>query len=117
MNFYIGNSIDNVDLSDYNVEFSDELVNFIYKLRDKGSFDMSKLYEIDPYDDIEIPNKDVFEIIKICKYILDLSLLEEYEEYDEGNQMLKGLLEIAECAIKKGMGLISIGDWYQKTIY
>ncbi|WP_077609163.1 hypothetical protein [Clostridium sp. Marseille-P2415] len=110
MNFYIGDSIDNMELSDSNVEFNDELINFIYKLRDKSSFDMSKLYEIDPYDDIEIPNKDVFEIIKICRYILDLSLLEDYEEYDEGNQMLKELLKLAECAIKKGKGLISIGD-------
>ena len=110
MNFYIGNSIDNVELSDFNVEFNDELINFIYKLRDKSSSDMGKLYEIDPYDDIEIPNKDVFEIIKICRCILDLSLLKDYEEYDEGNQMLKELLEIAECAIKKGKGLISIGD-------
>ena len=110
MNFYIGDSIDNIDLSDSNVEFSDDLINYIYKLRDKSSFDMSKLYEIDPYDDIEIPNKDVFEIIKICKHILDLSLLENYKEYDEGNQMLKELLEIAESAIKKNIGLISIGD-------
>lgn len=97
-------------MNDTNVELNDELIDFIYKMRDKASFDMSKLYEIDPYDDIEIPNKDVFEIIKICKYILDFLLLEDYEEYDEGNQMLKELNEIAGSTMKNDTELILIGD-------
>lgn len=46
MNFYIGNSIGKIDKQDVNVEFSDKLINFIYKLRGQVSFDMSKLYEI-----------------------------------------------------------------------
>ncbi len=50
MNFYIGNSIDEVDIQSDNVEFSDELIEFIYKLREQVPFDMSKLYEINPYD-------------------------------------------------------------------
>ena len=29
MNFYIGNSIDEIDEQDVNVEFSDELIDFI----------------------------------------------------------------------------------------
>lgn len=31
MNFYIGNSIDEIKEQDYNVEFSDELIDFVYK--------------------------------------------------------------------------------------
>ena len=46
MNFYIGNSIGKIDKQDVNVEVSDKLINFIYKLRGQVSFDMSKLYEI-----------------------------------------------------------------------
>ena len=42
MNFYIGNSIDEIDEQDVNVEFSDELIDFIYKLSKQESFDMSK---------------------------------------------------------------------------
>ena len=49
MNFYIGNSIDEVDIQSDNVEFSDELIEFIYKLRKHVPFDMSKLYEINLY--------------------------------------------------------------------
>ena len=32
MNFYIGNSIDEIDEQDVNIEFSDELIDFIYMM-------------------------------------------------------------------------------------
>ena len=38
MNFYIGNSIGKIDKQDVNVEFSDKLINFIYKLREKEKY-------------------------------------------------------------------------------
>lgn len=110
MNFYIGNSIGKIDKQDVNVEFSDKLINFIYKLRGQVSFDMSKLYEIDPYDDVEVSENDLSQIIEIYNYILDASLLQNYEELEEGNQMLQDLVEIAQKAISRGLGLISIGD-------
>ena len=80
MNFYIGNSIDEIDEQDVNVEFSDELIDFIYKMSGRVSFDMSKLYKINPYDDAE------------------------------GRQMLQDLLEIIKKAITRELGLVSIGD-------
>ena len=69
MNFYIGNSIDEIDEQDVNIEFSDELIDFIYKMSGRVSFDMSKLYKIDPYDDVEVSKNDLSPIAKICKYI------------------------------------------------
>lgn len=63
MNFYIGNSIDEIDEQDVNVEFSDELIDFIYKMSGQVSFHMSKLYEINPYDDVEISKNDLSQII------------------------------------------------------
>lgn len=110
MNFYIGNSIDEIDERDVNVEFSDELIDFIYKLSNQVSFDMSKLYEIDPYNDVVISINDLSQIVEICNYILDASLLQNYGEPDEGNQMLRNLIEISQKAMKRGLGLISIGD-------
>ena len=110
MNFYIGNSIDEINEWDINIEFSDELINFIYKLSKQVSFDMSKLYEVDPYDDVEIPENEVSQIIEICNYIMDTSLLQSYREAEEGKQMLHSLVEIAQKAMERGMGLISIGD-------
>ena len=61
MNFYIGNSIDEINEQDVNVEFCDELIDFIYKMSGQVSFDMSKLYQIDPYDDVEVSKNDLFQ--------------------------------------------------------
>jgi len=110
MNFYIGNSIDEINEQDVNVEFCDELIDFIYKMSRQASFDMSKLYQIDPYDDVEISKNDLSQIAEICKYILDTAWLENYEEPDEGRQMLQDLLEITQTAISRDLGLVSIGD-------
>lgn len=110
MNFYIGNSIEEIDEQELNVEFSDELINFIYKLRGQTSVDINKLYKIDPYDDVVVSKSDLVQIIEICNYILDTSLLRNYEEFDEGNQMLHDLVKISQKAISRGLGLISIGD-------
>ncbi len=110
MNFYIGDSIDEIAEQDVNVEFSDELIDFIYKMSRQVSLDMSKLYEIDPYDDVEISKNDLFQIIEICNYILDTSLLENYKEPDEGKQMLQDLVEITQKAMTSDLGLVSIGD-------
>lgn len=110
MNFYIGDSIDGIGEQDVNVEFSDELIEFIYKMSGQVSLDMSKLYEIDPYDDVEIPKNDLFQIVEICNYILDTSLIQNYEKPDEGRQMLQDLLEITKKAMESDLGLVSIGD-------
>lgn len=110
MNFYIGDSIDEIAEQDVNVEFSDELIDFIYKMSRQVSLDMSKLYEIDPYDDVEISKNDLFQIVEICNYILDTSLLENYKEPDEGKQMLQDLVEITQKAMTSDLGLVSIGD-------
>lgn len=110
MNFYMGNSIKEVDEKDSNVEFNDELIAFVYKLDKQVAFDMHQLHEINPYDDVEISIDDLPQIIEICKYILNAELLHEYEEREEGKQMLQGLVEIAQKAISKNLGLVSIGD-------
>lgn len=112
MNFYIGNSVGDVDEQDFNVEFSDELIDYIYKMRGLVSFDMSKLYQIAPYDDVEISKNDLPQIAEICKSILDTTLLQDYEEPNEGRQMLQDLLGIIAKAIARDLGLVSIGDWW-----
>lgn len=110
VNFYIGNSIENIDEQDENIEFSDELLDFIYKSSKQVSIDISKLHKIDPYDDVEISENDIAEIVEICNYILETSLLENYKEPDEGKQMLQDLVKIAQKAKSNGLGLVSIGD-------
>lgn len=112
MNFYIGNSTDEINVQDDSVEFSDELQHFIYKMEMRGqiSIDVSKLYQIDPYDDVEVPKKDLPQIAEICNYFLGTELLQNYKEPDEGRQMLQDLLEITQKAMSRDSGLVSIGD-------
>lgn len=92
------------------MEFSDDLIGFIYKLREQVSIDMSKLYEINPYDDVEISINDLSQFVEICNYILGKSLLRNYGESVEGNKMLLDLTGIAKKAFSRGKGLVSVGD-------
>lgn len=110
MNLYIGNSINDINKQDYNVEVSDELIDFIYKLHTQVSYDLSKLYSIDPYEDVAVANNDLPRIIEICNYILNESLLHDYKNPEEGYQMLRNLAEISQMAVIKGLGLFSVGD-------
>lgn len=110
MNFYIGNSIGEINEQDFNVEFSDELIDFIYKMRKQVSCDMSKLYQIDPYDDVEVSKSDLQQIVEICRYILDTELLQNYGDLSEGMQMIQNLMKITQKALKREVGLVSIGD-------
>ena len=71
---------------------------------------MSKLYEINPYDDVELSKKDLPPIIEVCNYIIRESLLRNYAKPDEGKHMLQNLVELTQKAISRGLGLISIGD-------
>ena len=110
MNFYIGNSIEEVDINDKNVEVSDELLDFIYKVDKRVANGMSILYAIDPYSDEVVYKDDVHKIVQICDYILESSLLREYKEEQEAIEMLEDLLEMAKDALAIESGLVSIGD-------
>lgn len=110
MNFYIGNSIHEINVRDENIEFSDELMGFIYKVDKQVLFGMNKLYDIAPYGDVEISKEDLQDIIQICNYLLNSSLLHGYNDELEGIEMLKNLMEIAKEALGRDTGLVSIGD-------
>lgn len=110
MNFYIGNSIHEINVRDENIEFSDELMGFIYKVDKQVLFGMNKLYDIDPYGDVEISKEDLQDIIQICNYLLNSSLLHGYNDELEGIESLKNLIDIAQEALRRNLGLVSIGD-------
>lgn len=110
MNVYVGNSINDIDIDDRNVEFSDELIEHIFNRKNIVSFDISKLYEINPYSDVEISSVDIPMIINICNNILNSTMLKTYEDFGEAKRMLEGLIDICQDAIKRGAGIVSIGD-------
>lgn len=121
MNFHISKSLneEKVNLDDYNddcdVWVSDNLSNYIYSLKDKIPFKDNVLYEIAPYDDTIITLKDIQQIIDIATYLLNSSLLKnfDYDEDDDGNpeEAMRNLVELSLSAIRQEKNLISIGDW------
>lgn len=110
MNFYIGNSVKDINLNNKNIEFSDELIEYIYNSRDKVLFDMSKLYDIDPYDDVVISADDIQLIINTCKSILASTILEDARESEIWTIMLNELINMAQQALSMETGIVSIGD-------
>lgn len=120
MNFHISKSLneEKVNLDDYNddcdVWVSDNLSNYIYSLKDKIPFKDNVLYEIAPYDDTIITLKDIQQIIDIATYLLNSSLLKnfDYDEDDDGNpeEAMRNLVELSLSAIRQEKNLISIGD-------
>nr|WP_296109150.1 hypothetical protein [uncultured Terrisporobacter sp.] len=110
MNFYIGNSVKDINLNNKNIEFSDELIEYIYNSRDKVLFDMSKLYDIDPYDDVVILADDIQLIINTCKSILVSTILKDVRESEIWTIMLNELINMAQQALSMETGIVSIGD-------
>lgn len=110
MNFYIGKSIKEVDLNSYNVEFSDELLEYIYKNRHVLNLEANVLDQIDPYDDILLVKEQIISIKEICNKFSNSYILQVYEDFDEGKDSLVDLERLCDEAIKKDLLLISIGD-------
>lgn len=110
MNFYIGDTLEEISHDQFNIIFTDELIQYIYCLSKQSTYDMVKLYSINPYSDVSIPYEDLSEIIEICNQIIKEDLLSNYREYDAGMKMLTDLINISQSALADKKGLISVGD-------
>lgn len=97
-------------MNNENIEFSDELIGYIYSSRDEVLFDMSKLYDIDPYDDVVILAEDIQLIINTCKSILVSTILKDARESEIWTIMLNELINMAQQALSMETGIVSIGD-------
>ena len=97
-------------MNNENIEFSDELIGYIYSSRDEVLFDMSKLYDIAPYDDVVILADDIQLIINTCKSILVSTILKDVRESEIWTIMLNELINMAQQALSMETGIVSIGD-------
>lgn len=97
-------------MNNENIEFSDELIGYIYSSRDEVLFDMSKLYDIDLYDDVVISRDDIQLIISACNSILTSTILEGTRELEVWTAMLNNLINMAQQALSMETGRVLIGD-------
>ena len=110
MNFYVGNSLDEIKRNDYNIEFSDDLLQYIYNHREQISADSNVLFEVNPYSDTFLEYENVKALSEICSLIIEADIIKGYDDYDEGVEMLEDLLQIADLAVLNKNGLVIIGD-------
>lgn len=110
MNFYIGNSLDEIKFDDYNIEFSDDLLQYMYNHRKQISANSNVLFEVDPYSDTLLEYENVKEINNICSLCIETGIIKGYNDYDEGIEMINDLLQITKLALLNKKGLIIIGD-------
>lgn len=110
MNFYIGVLISDLDVRDNNVEFNDELLDFICKKSKELSFRADEICGLNPYADTEIPRTDLPQIVNTCHYLLNSAIFENHPNSEEWSGMVCDLIEIAKKAMIEGSGLICIGD-------
>ena len=109
MNFYIGNSFEDLKITDRNIEICDDLLEFLYKnnyIVDSKKF---VLNEIDPYDDTVIDNSKLQQWLAMCNSIVSSKILEQYEDLDEAGNIEELIILIKE-ALKNDLNLILIGD-------
>ncbi len=110
MNFYIGNTIEDLKINDRNVEFSDDLLEYLNKNKRIFGLEEFVLQEIDPYDDTVIENSELQQWLSMCDSIVSSNILEQYEDLDE-TRSVEELIVLINEALNNNLNLIVIGDW------
>lgn len=108
MNFYIGNSMEKLKENDENVELDDEMIEYLYSVRETIPF--ISFFKIDPYSDMVVEKEDIIDIISMCEYVLEEQMLSDYEEYEDIRLAISELNILGRNALKKGEKMIVIGD-------
>ena len=105
MEFYLGESITEVNVNGNCVEISDELLDFLSLNSKTISVDISSIMSINPYGDEIIPKEKIEEL-----YFLSIAL-KKLDMFDyEFLEMLVGLETITRTALDSNCTIVSIGD-------
>lgn len=108
MNFYIGNSIEQLKENDENVELDDEMVEYLYSVNEAIPF--LKFFNIDPYSDTVVEKENIIDIISMCEYVLNEQILDDYDEKEEANKIISDLIVLGYSALRKEAKILVIGD-------
>lgn len=108
MNFYVGNSIEQLNVKEINVELDDEMVEYLYSIKEIIPY--TAFFSLDPYSDTVIEKEDISDIILMCEYVLKEQVLNEYNESDELIFTIKELNDLCCKAINQCEKITVIGD-------
>lgn len=108
MNFYIGNSVGQLNANDESVELGDEIVEYLYSIKENVPFVV--FFTIDPYADTIVKKNNIVDIISMCDYVLESGKLNNYDEKEEIISTIRELDELCCNALKQNKNVIVIGD-------
>ncbi len=110
MNFYIGDSIEKLNVADNNVEIDDDLYEYVYQYREKFGNGLDTFLGIDRFSDSLIYLEEVRKLQKACEALLISGILKQYQHENLAEAAINELIDICDEAYSRHLGLISIGD-------
>ena len=110
MNFYIGNSISEINRQNENVYFSTEFGDYLFDNKDNLGTDLQWFFDIDPYEIALVDVSTIPSIIESCSILAGLRIWEKYDFPKDGETAIIGLLDMSKKAYDKNKGLVSFGD-------
>lgn len=108
MNFYISNSIEQLDINEKNVELNDDMVEYLYSI--KMIIPFTAFFKLDPYSDTIIEKEDIKDIILMCEYVINEQILNDYVGSKELIVVIREFNDLCCNAIKQCKKIVVIGD-------
>lgn len=102
--FYIADSISEALVSDSYIIMDEEIDSFIYENKEVVLPHGNLLIDLDPYDHREFSEKEIYDLISICK------LLSTTFDVEEIKKFAKDLVGLCEKAIIKNKLIVALGD-------
>ncbi len=110
LDFYIADSMKQLDLNAGTMYISEELMEYLYQNRDEIDLDMQYLFNIDPYGDTLLDIPDIQRMNNILQGIYMGKILDGFEEADEAKQSLNKIMALCAYALKLHKKIAIIGD-------
>lgn len=108
MNFYLGSSIERLNVSEKNIELDDDMMAYLYSIKEKIPF--RTFFTIDLYSDTVLEKKGISDILSMCEYLLKEQVLNDYDENEELTLAISELNDLCCNAVKQGEKIVVIGD-------
>ena len=109
MNYYIGDSINDINPNDKNVGISDDLLVFLHNNRHIFCNESFFFQEIDLYDDSVIGKAQLVSLLEMCNTILQSKVLNDYADEEDAKSITE-LKCLVQEAIKQNKSIVSIGE-------
>ncbi|RDU22593.1 hypothetical protein [Anaerosacchariphilus polymeriproducens] len=110
LDFYIANSIDDINQNMTSVELSEEVQEYIYKNTKYINIDLKCINELDPYGDTIIEHDKIEQLLFVFKTLVDNSFFKHCENNNEVEESIENLISLLNESLIRKEKVIAIGD-------